>query len=124
RARLAIEAGLGLRVTDAPRGQDLDGDVTIESRVLRAIDLTHPARADGGDDLVGTKASPGGECHRRGESIRRSSGGRRTIWSLVHRRIELPREVLELDERHVRHHPDGHAVAAPGDHPIAARVRS
>jgi len=42
----------------------------------------------------------------------------------VHRRIELPREVLELDERQVRHHPDGHAAAAPGDHTIAARVRS
>src|SRR5580765_3433528 len=73
RPRLPIEAPLGLRVTHTPGGQDLDSDVAIEPRVLRAVNLTHPSSADGGDDLVGTKASPGSERHLSGVSIRRSS---------------------------------------------------
>ena len=34
------------------RGQHLDGDVAIEPRVVRAIDLAHAAGADGRDDFI------------------------------------------------------------------------
>jgi hypothetical protein len=55
RARLAREAfrELGRR--------DLDGDVAIESRVARAIDLAHAAFTDGGKDLVRTEAGTGAQ---------------------------------------------------------------
>jgi hypothetical protein len=33
-------------------GQHFDRDLAIEARILRAIDLTHPAGADGGQNLV------------------------------------------------------------------------
>jgi hypothetical protein len=37
------------------RGQDLDGDRALESRVPRLVDLAHAAGAGGGDDFVGTE---------------------------------------------------------------------
>ena len=56
RARLAIESRLGLRIADTSSGQDFDGDIAVEPRVSRAIDLTHPSGTNGGDDFVGTEA--------------------------------------------------------------------
>ena len=52
---LALEAGQPGRILGKLRGQDLDGDVAIESRVAGPIDFAHAARADGGADLVGTE---------------------------------------------------------------------
>lgn len=40
-------------------GQDFDSDVAPELRVLRAEHLSHPARADGGDDLAGSEPGSG-----------------------------------------------------------------
>jgi hypothetical protein len=40
-------------------GEHLDGHRAIEARVVGAVDLTHPARADGCDDLVGTEMIAG-----------------------------------------------------------------
>ena len=45
-ARLALEALAGVRIVGDVRGQDLDRDGAIESRVARLVDLAHPARAD------------------------------------------------------------------------------
>ena len=53
---LACQVGAG-----EPRRQHLDGDLAVEARVARAIDLAHAAGADGGDDLVPDRA----ECQRR-----------------------------------------------------------
>ena len=39
------------------RRQDLDGDLTIEARVARAVHHAHAALADRAENFVGTKAS-------------------------------------------------------------------
>ena len=51
-ARLAFEAGAALRVGGEGRRQDLHGDIPSEPRVLRAVDLAHPASADGRIDPI------------------------------------------------------------------------
>jgi hypothetical protein len=38
------------------RGQHFNRDIPAEPRVMRPIHLSHPARAQRGDDLVGAKA--------------------------------------------------------------------
>ena len=45
-------------------GQNLDRDVAVELRVPRTEDLSHPARAEGREDLVRPEPCPGGETHR------------------------------------------------------------
>jgi hypothetical protein len=39
-----------------PRRHDLDRDVAAPACVVGAIDFAHPARANGGDDLVDAEA--------------------------------------------------------------------
>ena len=57
RLRFARETREAIGVERERLGQHLDRDVAIELRVRRAIDLAHAARADGGDDFVGSEAS-------------------------------------------------------------------
>ena len=57
--RLALEPRERAGIRRELRGEDLDGDVAIEPRIARAIDLAHAARADGGDDLVVPEAGAG-----------------------------------------------------------------
>ena len=69
-----IQRGEGLRFAGEPCepfgvarediGQHLDGDVAIELRVSRAIDLTHAAGAEGHEDLIRAEAGAGSKCHR------------------------------------------------------------
>src|SRR5262245_54357057 len=61
--RLALEAREALGVSRESGRQDLDGDVAVESAVARPVDLTHPARAESGDDLVGSDSGSGFEAH-------------------------------------------------------------
>ena len=56
-ARFPIETIAELRVTSERLGENLDRDDAIEPRIPRFVDLTHPARADGDEDFVGTEAS-------------------------------------------------------------------
>ena len=51
--------------------QDLQRDVAVEARVLRPVDLPHPARPEGREDLVRTEAGTGGERH---EDVRKVYG--------------------------------------------------
>ena len=44
-------------------GQDFQGDVPVQLRVARPIDLAHPAHTDGSENLVGTKVSAGCQRH-------------------------------------------------------------
>ena len=44
--------------------QDLDRDVPVQPLVPRPVDLSHPARAERREDLVGAEAGAGWECHR------------------------------------------------------------
>ena len=61
--RLALEALARFGRRGHVRRQDLDGDRPLEPRVLRLVNLPHPARADRRDDLVGTEAGTRCEAH-------------------------------------------------------------
>ena len=50
--RLALEAGEAVGIGGEGRWQELEGDVAVEPRVARAVDLAHAAGADCRDDLV------------------------------------------------------------------------
>jgi len=53
--RLALEARDAFGVGGKSFGEDLDGDLAPELRVSGAIDLTHAARAQHGNDFVLTR---------------------------------------------------------------------
>ena len=44
-------------------GQHFDRDVATETRVVRQVDVAHPARAERGPDLVRPDRRPGREAH-------------------------------------------------------------
>ncbi len=68
----ALEPGDALRIRDERRRQDLDRDFSIELRVARAIDLTHPTAAERRDDDVGTEHQAAFESRDRPvERVRR-----------------------------------------------------
>jgi len=69
-SRLPLEAGEPFGVLRESSGQDLDRDIAPELGVLRAIDLAHATRADGGGDLEGAKADAGRQSH----GVAQSSG--------------------------------------------------
>jgi hypothetical protein len=64
RARLALEALAQLGVAGEPLGQDLERDVAVERLVVRAVDLSHPARTEASGDAVMAEAGAGLERHR------------------------------------------------------------
>ena len=59
----SLETLANLLVLRKMRGEDLDRDRALQPRVLRFVDLAHPSRAYGGEDLVGTEAGAGCEGH-------------------------------------------------------------
>ncbi len=65
--RLAPEPGKPVRIGCPCVRQDFQRDVAIEFRVPGAVDLTHAARAEGGDDFVRTK--PGSWAKRHGNEL-------------------------------------------------------
>ena len=56
--------GQSIRIERELFWQNLQGDVTIQLDVVRAIDLSHSACAQRREDLVGAEASAGGEGQR------------------------------------------------------------
>jgi hypothetical protein len=62
-AGLALEAlapiGIGCQIGR----QDLDGDVAVQPRVARAIDLAHAAGTERGEDFVRAETRPDGQGH-------------------------------------------------------------
>ena len=56
-------------------GQDLDRHFAAQARVLRPVHLSHPSRADGSKDFVGTEARAG----RQGQEFPRGSDGTRPV---------------------------------------------
>ena len=58
-----LEALHPFRIACKKIGQYLDGHFAIESRILRAIDLTHAASTKRRKDLVGTKFRTGLQRH-------------------------------------------------------------
>jgi len=70
---LALEAAQSIGVADHTVGQDLQRDLAIQRGVARAIDLTHSARADKGENLVRSEACSDRESH---EGVRDYTGAR------------------------------------------------
>ena len=63
RARLLLEPREPLPIQSQRLRQDLDRHLAAEPRISRPVDLSHPARTEGRQDLVVAEASAGGECH-------------------------------------------------------------
>ena len=63
RFRLALEALADLGRRRHVRRQHFHRDRPLQPRVLRLVDLSHPAGAERRQDLVGTQARSGGERH-------------------------------------------------------------
>ena len=55
-SRLLLEAPEAIGISGGVRGQDLDGYLAPEALVARAVDLPHPARAEGSQGFVGAEA--------------------------------------------------------------------
>ena len=62
--RFALEAGQPFRVVDEGVGQHLDRHVTVQGRVVGAVDLAHPTRTDLGGDFVDAELGAGCYAHR------------------------------------------------------------
>ena len=69
RAGLALESLEPFRARRHLRRQHLESHVAAELRVPRAVHLSHPARADRREDLVGPEAGAGRKCHRVAERL-------------------------------------------------------
>ena len=59
-----LEAGQSVRVGCDRRWQDLDGDLALQLRVRRAVDLAHAAFADVGCDFIEAESGAGSEGQR------------------------------------------------------------
>ena len=57
--RFALETRESLRVGGEEVRQNLDGHVTVQSRVACPVDFAHPAGPEGGQDFVAAEASAG-----------------------------------------------------------------
>src|SRR3990172_364950 len=76
RLRFSLEPLLELDALRQVRRKHLDRHVSVEPRVLRAVDLAHPARAEGSEDLVRAELIPRLQAHRFVSSSRQL----RTTW--------------------------------------------
>ena len=59
--RFATESGEAIGIVGNGGKQDLDRNVAIQLRVAGAIDLTHPARTERGEDLERTETGAGNQ---------------------------------------------------------------
>ena len=59
----ALESGQAPGVGADGLGQDLDCDLALEIGIRGAIDLAHPAGAEGGDDFIRAEARAGSQSH-------------------------------------------------------------
>src|SRR5262249_26275528 len=66
RARFLFEAAEPVGVGGDGDRENLDGHIAAQARVAGAIDLAHPASAEGTDNLVRAEANAGGQGHACG----------------------------------------------------------
>jgi len=64
RACFALEPLLRTRFCDETRRQNLDGDVSFETRVGRPVNLAHPAGAQRCPDFIGAKLCAWSKRHK------------------------------------------------------------
>jgi hypothetical protein len=57
-AGLGLEAGQEVGVRGDRGRQDLDREHAIEPGIAHAVDLTHPARPERGEDFIGAELRP------------------------------------------------------------------
>ena len=125
-ARLALQPGDALRIAGQRRRQHLDGDLSMQPRIERAIHLAHAARIERPEDAVRPelgvrRPSPalrGSRWRNPGTPTRRSPRPRQTI-----RRRRAPRATIPLHaraRRRRRRHRAGTPRARPGAHASAA----
>jgi len=62
--RFPLQAPEATRIVEKTIVQNLDGDVPIELRIPCPIHRSHPAGANGGNDLIRAQPSTGGKRHR------------------------------------------------------------
>src|SRR6266566_6985424 len=62
--RLALEALLQIRIRRKVRGQHFDRDRSVETWIVSAIDLPHPASSEGAHDLVWPQFRSQGKAHQ------------------------------------------------------------
>src|SRR6266404_2498739 len=62
-ARFALESFAQFGTIRKMRRQNFDGDDAVEPRVARAVHLTHPARADRGENFIWAESSSGRHAH-------------------------------------------------------------
>jgi len=72
RTSFLLEAPQSICISRERRRQNLDRYVAPQSRITRAIDFTHPARAERGDDFVWTKSCTWRKRHRSNFSFQQS----------------------------------------------------
>jgi hypothetical protein len=73
RHRLAPQALARTRVGRRLGRQQLDGDATIETRIVGEIDFAHGSRAHGGQNLVGTEARARCQTGQTGRILARTA---------------------------------------------------
>ena len=73
--RLALETGETIGVGRENVRKDFHRDVPLQLRVAGFVDLTHPARPDGGQDLINAQTGARSEAHENAGSL--SHPGRR-----------------------------------------------
>ena len=66
RPRFMFESAQAIRVIGHRRGENLDGDVAIETRIAGAVDFAHPARPEQRDDFVRAEPRTGSESQVAG----------------------------------------------------------
>ena len=64
--RFALESGDAFRIDGKKLGQQLDGDVTPQLRIARAIDLAHAAGPERASHFVGADPAADRDGHCRG----------------------------------------------------------
>ena len=63
RLRLTLEPSKTLGIGGDGVRQEFHGDVAVEPRVARTVDLAHPSRSERGNDFVRADAGAWSECH-------------------------------------------------------------
>jgi hypothetical protein len=69
----AFEALAGVGVGKRRRRQHLDGDVALDARIVRPVNLAHTSSPDRRDDLVGAETETRRQARSRARRIHRSS---------------------------------------------------
>src|SRR5579864_6476246 len=89
RLSLAGEAREPIRISGEEIRQDLDGDIAVERRVLRAVDLAHPPGAELGNDFVRTDVGMRRKGHWNAAILRQSRTG--SVWRSMDLDLRLDR---------------------------------